>query len=83
MPPHLSHLLQPLDVGCFAPLKKAFSRRVQDLAHKRVFYINKEGFLPTFKAVFFNIFTAENCYKAFKAVGLVPLKAQVVLDYLK
>ncbi|KAH6508685.1 hypothetical protein HBI58_010470 [Parastagonospora nodorum] len=23
MPPHSSHLLQPLDVGCFAPLKKA------------------------------------------------------------
>jgi hypothetical protein len=24
MPPHLSHLLQPLDVGCFAPLKRAY-----------------------------------------------------------
>ncbi|KAH4800714.1 hypothetical protein HBH61_206670 [Parastagonospora nodorum] len=26
MPPHSSHLLQPLDVGCFAPLKKAYRR---------------------------------------------------------
>jgi hypothetical protein len=26
MPPHSSHLLQPLDVGCFAPLKKAYGR---------------------------------------------------------
>ena len=25
MPPHSSHLLQPLNVGCFAPLKKAYS----------------------------------------------------------
>ena len=24
MPPHSSHLLQPLDVGCFAPLKHAY-----------------------------------------------------------
>lgn len=26
MPPHSSHLLQPLNVGCFAPLKKAYGR---------------------------------------------------------
>ena len=26
MPPHSSHLLQPLDVGCFAPLKQAYGR---------------------------------------------------------
>jgi hypothetical protein len=26
MPPHSLHLLQPLDVGCFAPLKKAYGR---------------------------------------------------------
>ena len=26
MPPHSSHLLQPLDVGCFSPLKTAFSK---------------------------------------------------------
>jgi predicted HTH domain antitoxin len=26
MPPHSSHLLQPLDVGCFAPLKVAYGR---------------------------------------------------------
>ncbi|KAF1922766.1 uncharacterized protein M421DRAFT_409684 [Didymella exigua CBS 183.55] len=31
MPPHLSHLLQPLDVGCFAPLKKAYRRQAEDL----------------------------------------------------
>lgn len=24
MPPHSSHLLQPLNVGCFAPLKRAY-----------------------------------------------------------
>ncbi|KAF1925380.1 uncharacterized protein M421DRAFT_423709 [Didymella exigua CBS 183.55] len=24
MPPHTSHILQLLDVGCFAPLKRAF-----------------------------------------------------------
>jgi hypothetical protein len=26
MPPHSSHLLQPLNVGCFSPLKTAYGR---------------------------------------------------------
>jgi hypothetical protein len=29
MPLHPSHLLQPLDVGCFGPLKTAFSKQYQ------------------------------------------------------
>jgi hypothetical protein len=80
---HSSHIFQPLNVVCFLPLKRKYSQRVQDLARKRVFYINKEGFLPAFEDAFFNVFTTENCRKAFKALGLVPLNAQVVLDRLK
>jgi hypothetical protein len=80
MPPHSSHILQPLDVVCFSPLKRKYSQRVRDLARRRVFHINKEGFLPAFKDAFFNVFTDENCRKAFEAAGLVPINAQVVLD---
>ena len=29
MPPHASHLLQLLDVGCFGPLKKAYGHEVE------------------------------------------------------
>jgi hypothetical protein len=29
MPPHSSHLLQPLDVHCFGPLKKAYGKLVE------------------------------------------------------
>ncbi|KAF1955800.1 hypothetical protein CC80DRAFT_414348, partial [Byssothecium circinans] len=42
---------------------------------KRVFYINKEAFLLAFKDAFLSMFIA------FKAIGLVPLNAQVVLNY--
>jgi hypothetical protein len=83
MPPHSSHILQPLDVVCFSPLKRKYSQRVRDLARRRVFHINKEGFLPAFKDAFFDVFTEENCRKAFEASGLVPINAQVVLDRLE
>jgi hypothetical protein len=41
------------------------------------------GFLPAFKNAYFDVFTTGNCRKAFKAVGLVPANAQVVLDCLE
>ena len=31
MPAHSSHLLQPLDVGCFSPLKRAYSKQIKEL----------------------------------------------------
>jgi len=83
MPAHLSHILQPLDVVCFSPLKLKYSQRVRDLARRRIFHINKEGFLPAFRDAFFDVFTTENCKKAFEASGLVPTDAAVVLDRLE
>jgi hypothetical protein len=67
----------------FAPLKLKYSQHIQDLAYQRIFYINKEGFLLDFKDVFSDVFIEENCRKAFKASGLVPTDAQVVLNYLE
>jgi hypothetical protein len=83
MPAHSLHILQPLDVVMFSPSKRKYSECVRDLAHKRVFHINKEGFLPAFKDAFFYVFIKENCQKAFEASGLVPINAQVVLDRLE
>jgi hypothetical protein len=60
MPPYSSHILQPLDVVCFSPLKRKYSQWVRDLARRRVFYINKEGFLLAFKDAFFDVFTKAN-----------------------
>jgi hypothetical protein len=41
-----SHLLQPLDVGCFGPLKKAYSHQMKELGRLRHFHIAKEDFIP-------------------------------------
>jgi hypothetical protein len=83
MPSHSSHILQPLDIVCFSPLKRKYSQRIRDLARRRVFHIDKESFLPAFRDAFFDVFTEENCRKAFEASGLVPTNAQVVLDRLE
>jgi hypothetical protein len=50
MPAHSSHLLQPLDVGCFGPLKKAYGDEVNELMRNWINHIIKQEFLPCFKA---------------------------------
>ena len=34
MPAHSSHLLQPLDVGCFSPLKRAYGNEISGTEHQ-------------------------------------------------
>jgi hypothetical protein len=82
MPLYSSYILQPLDVVCFLPLKSKYSKRVRGLARNRVFYINKENFLLAFKDAFFDVFTKENCRKAFEAIAIVRTDAQTVINRL-
>jgi hypothetical protein len=82
MPPQSSHLLQPLDVGCFSPLKRAYSREIKALVCHYISYITKLEFLPAFKAAFNRLFTAANICSAFRGAGLVPLQPDVVMSKL-
>jgi hypothetical protein len=65
MPPHSSHLLQPLDVGCFLPLKRAYSRELEALIRHHINHITKLEFLPAFQVAFTQSFTSANIYSAF------------------
>ena len=82
MPPHSSHLLQPLDVGCFSPLKRAYSREVESLIRNYINHITKLEFLLAFKTAFDRSFTAANIYSAFRGAGLVSLQPDAVLSKL-
>jgi len=82
MPPHSSHLLQPLDVGCFSPLKRAYGDEISAYMRRLMTHITKIEFLPAFKSAFLKAFTKENIKGAFRGAGLVPLDAEVVLQHL-
>jgi hypothetical protein len=79
MPPHLSHLLQLLNVACFSLLKRLYSNEISALAHSRINHINKETFLLAFKAAFSKAFTAENVCAGFRGARLVPHNLEAVL----
>jgi hypothetical protein len=78
MPPHSSHLLQPLDVGCFSPLKRAYSREVESLIRHHINHITKLEFLPAFN----QSFTLTNIGSAFRGAGLIPHCPDAVLSKL-
>ncbi|RJE24552.1 hypothetical protein PHISCL_03083, partial [Aspergillus sclerotialis] len=46
MPPHSSHLLQPLDVGLFGPLKRAYGKLIKKIMVAGNNHIDKQDFLP-------------------------------------
>lgn len=65
MLPHLSHLLQPLDVGYFLPLKRTYNCEIEALICHHINHITKLEFLPAFKAAFQQLFTSANICSAF------------------
>jgi hypothetical protein len=57
MPPYSSHLLQPLNVACFSPLKRSYGDSILALARNHIYHISKETFLLAFKAAYKLTFT--------------------------
>ena len=79
MPPHSSHLLQPLDVGCFGPLKRAYSKEIESFVRCRINHITKEDFLPAFKAAFASAINEENVRGGFRGAKLLPFDPEAVI----
>jgi hypothetical protein len=82
MPAHSSHILQPLDVGCFAVLKRAYGRFVSDLARVGYNHIDKFDFLEDYQRARLEAFQSNTIQNSFLATGLVPIDAERVLSKL-
>lgn len=82
MPPHSSHILQPLDVGCFGPLKKAYGKQIESYIQGNQTHITKEDFFPAFKAAFQEAITPENIQGGFRGAGIRPFSPKKVLEGL-
>jgi hypothetical protein len=82
MPSHSSHILQPLDVGCFGPLKKAYGKEIEGLMRAHVTHITPADFFPAFCTAFKAAMTKENIQGAFRGAGLVSFDPKSVLSRL-
>ncbi|ODM20017.1 hypothetical protein SI65_05003 [Aspergillus cristatus] len=82
MPAHSSHLLQPLDVGCFAVLKRTYGRLVEEKMRQRINHIDKLDFLSAYPQARKEAFKMDNIKNGFMAAGLVPYNPERVLTQL-
>ncbi|EED17288.1 pogo transposable element, putative [Talaromyces stipitatus ATCC 10500] len=83
MPPHSSHLLQPLDVGCFAVLKRYYGQLVEQRMRLGFNHIDKIGFLTAFHRLARTVaYKAQTIRNSFTATGLVPFNPDRVLQHL-
>jgi hypothetical protein len=82
MPAHASHLLQPLDIGCFAVLKQAYGREIEHLIRCSITHISKTEFFSAFYTAFKATFTESNIRGGFRGAGIAPLNPENVISKL-
>jgi hypothetical protein len=72
MPAHSSHLLQPLDIGCFAVLKRSYGRMVETKMRNGINHIDKLDFLEAYPSARIETFKPDTIKNSFGAAGLIP-----------
>jgi hypothetical protein len=60
LPPHSSHILQPLDVSCFSPLTHFYGQKTAGMMLKGVHAIKKTDFLYIYPSVHLQAFSSLN-----------------------
>lgn len=82
MPPHSSHLLQPLDVALYSPLKRAYGDEINLFIRASINHITKSEFFLAFKAAHNKTFTKNNIESAFRGAGISPWDPDSVISKL-
>ena len=81
LPPHSSHLLQPLDVGIFGPLKKSLSKELNPL-RMEISRVRKVEWLNAYIRAHKEVVTVGNIWSSWQGAGIVPFNPSKVLRHL-
>lgn len=81
LPPHTSHITQPLDVGCFGPLKSAYNRDCQSFLRQHPGQqISRYDVGAISSRAYNKAITADNLTASFRKTGIFPLNKESVQD---
>ena len=79
LPPHTSHLTQPLDVGIFGPFKTMYYKECQDFIKRHPgLTVTKYDVAKLTAKPYIKSLTAENLTSAFKKTGIYPCNRKVI-----
>lgn len=79
LPPHTSHLLQPLDVAIFGPLKKRLTAALSHLNQAQLVRIQKFEWLEAYIQARTEVFDHFHIEAAWRGAGLLPFNPQRAL----
>ena len=82
LPPHCSHILQPLDVGVFAPLKRALASETDAALRLDTGRISRVEWVEMYVRAREKALTSNNIRGGWRGAGLAPLSPITVLDKL-
>lgn len=82
LPSHITHLLQPLDVGMFAPLQKFYGQAVDRLIRRGNIGLHKGNFLPLYLEAREKAYISQNIQAAWETAGIAPFNPRKVLSKL-
>ena len=79
-PPHASHLIQPLDVSVYGPLKKYWNESLEDFSRSyKSLYMSRMHFLQVFDKTWKRACeSTDNIKSGFRKCGLVPYNPDAV-----
>ncbi|KAF9728330.1 transposase [Paraphaeosphaeria minitans] len=83
LPPHTTHLLQPLDVGCFQPLKWYHSRTLDWASRTGAVDIRRSDFLATLAQIRGQAFKENTIKSGWRKAGLAPFCPEQVIAPLR
>ena len=79
LPPHTTHLIQPLDKGCFAPLKAEWRKCCQEFFAKNPGQIiTRYDFNEVFRDAWMRGMSMKNIISAFRTTGVYPFSRKVI-----
>lgn len=83
LPPHTTHLLQPLDVVCFQPLKYYHSEAIDDAVRDGDYECSKLEFLARITTLRSQAFKKKTIRESFRKTGLIPFNPEIVMQKLQ
>ena len=82
LPPHSTHLLQPLDVSVFGPLKQNYKKLLAEKTRFITYNINKVDFISLIQQARWQDITSQNIQSAWRATSLILYNLAVIFQKL-
>lgn len=83
LPPHSTHLIQPMDAGVFHSLKETHKRSIERILLNCESAFTREDFITLFRESWLYGFTRGNIMAGFEKTGVYPPFRDIVINQIK